>query len=735
MNFCFAVLMILLLLTGCRAGEVAPFMIGQAPAATSQRVTPRPDLTAGDGVEALAGPPPKGSTPSAPDATVRSITAGDGVEASAGSPPKGSTPSAPDATVRSITATPPVQATPTSTSGVVSGKVCYPSSETPPLTIYLQNKATQEITPLNIERGEESYSVSLANGSYIAYARTVGMGLGGAYTCAGAEDPCPFQIKPGQTLEIDLCGWYPAPGLIPAPAHQPEDVVLVRLLQNMYVRSGPHLSDPELELFGADTTFQATGRTADHGWILVEHPELKQPGWLHAPLVQVIGDLNRVPIVEDSADAKTVTQQFVPAIWRSEHNQGMVLFKGEIRDQAGQPVNGFSILLDNGTWSVLSHPTGASHHYPDVGDGRWDVVIDNETDAAGWWTMTVVRYECPDFERGFNAQCKEFTPLSETKLIKVVHPDENIIEANWTCLQDCDQGLYLKAYRKPVAPVRDNWLLYIEDRALKSSPVSPVFDRPEMRRLYDGLPETEDGLRAYLAKNRPILSPNGQYLLINAPEGVTWLAELVTGELREVSRPAVVATWGPDSRQVAYLKKDTLYILDLLSDETRPVWRQDGLVEPAVEWLDQIVVKTAKSSWQISPDNDEAKEIEPVAALLPADAVELIQQKLPPGSAWALSHDRRKVAYNLQVGGPLRNAVYLFDIETKRQTLIGPINGYRVPEIRWSAADDLLFIGATNPKFPSGGAIFTMKPEANVLPDILLESDTAYLVDVFPEPE
>jgi len=61
-------------------------------------------LTAGDGIEALAGPPPKGSTPSALDATISSITARDGVEALAGSPPEGSTPSALDATIGSITA-------------------------------------------------------------------------------------------------------------------------------------------------------------------------------------------------------------------------------------------------------------------------------------------------------------------------------------------------------------------------------------------------------------------------------------------------------------------------------------------------------------------------------------------------------------------------------------------------------------------------------------------------------
>jgi hypothetical protein len=90
-------------------------------------------------------------------------------------------------------------------------------------------------------------------------------------------------------------------------------------------------------------------------------------------------------------------------------------------------VIGYSVLIDNGTWSVLSHPTGASHHYPDVVDGLWDVVIPNETDAAGWWTLTVVRYECPDFETGFNSQCKQYTPLSETKVVHVIHPDENVI--------------------------------------------------------------------------------------------------------------------------------------------------------------------------------------------------------------------------------------------------------------------------------------------------------------------
>jgi hypothetical protein len=115
--------------------------------------------------------------------------------------------------------------------------------------------------------------------------------------------------------------------------------------------------------------------------------------------------------------------------------------------------------------------------------------------------------------------------------------------------------------------------------------------------------------------------------------------------------------------------------------------------------------------------------------------IDLIEQKLPPGATWALSHDRQKVAYSLPVGGPLQNMIYIFELKTRTETRVGPINGYRVPELRWTMDDDLLLIGATNPKFPSGGAIFTMSPEPDTLPEVLLESDTAYLVDVLPKPK
>jgi uncharacterized protein YraI len=565
------------------------------------------------------------------------------------------------------------------------------------MTLFFENIDGGEPVSLNIDRGQDSYKTRLPPGEYTAYALTDGMNLRGAYSCE-VNDPCAFRVELGQVASIDLCTWYSPPGNRPPAAEQAEDEVMVILLQNMYARSGPHLSYPELGLLEAGSSFRAEQLSADGEWLEVKHPELNVSGWLHAT-------------------------------WRPAVNADIVHFKGSIRDTAGRPVIGYSVLIDNGTWSVLSHPTGASHHYPDVVDGLWDVVIPNETDAAGWWTLTVVRYECPDFETGFNSQCKQYTPLSETKVVHVIHPDENVIEANWTCLQDCDQGLFVKPYRHPVDPIRNSWLLYVEDRSLKSSPPSPVFERQELRTIYDELPDTPDGLQAYLAENRPLRSADGRYLIINAPSDVTWLANLENGDLREISRPAVRATWSPDSEQLAYFKDNTLYVLAVESFEAVAVWQQQGLTDPELSWMTDITVNSAKATWHVSPDGRRVKHANDRGQALSLDDY-LDTTELPPITAWALSHDGQQIAISVNLGHPLRNAIILYDIDTKSHFVVGPINGYRVPEIRWTTRDDLLLIGATNPKFPSGGAIFTFLPQEDILPEVLLESDTAYLVDI-----
>jgi hypothetical protein len=139
--------------------------------------------------------------------------------------------------------------------------------------------------------------------------------------------------------------------------------------------------------------------------------------------------------------------QFTPTGWHASENAAIVQFKGRIKDEGGNPVNGYSVLVDNGAFSVLAHPTGSSRWYPDKGNGEWDVVMPNIVDAQGWWWLTVVSYDCPGFfDAGFNAQCKQFTKRSEDVKIQVRTPEESIINADWICHWDCNQGLYVEGY-------------------------------------------------------------------------------------------------------------------------------------------------------------------------------------------------------------------------------------------------------------------------------------------------
>jgi hypothetical protein len=71
--------------------------------------------------------------------------------------------------------------------------------------------------------------------------------------------------------------------------------------------------------------------------------------------------------------------------------------------------------------------------------------------------LAVVRYECPDFLTRFDAQCQQYTLLSEEVKIKteVILGDsgawercDTVINANWICHWDCDKGLYTQGFRR-----------------------------------------------------------------------------------------------------------------------------------------------------------------------------------------------------------------------------------------------------------------------------------------------
>jgi hypothetical protein len=286
---------------------------------------------------------------------------------------------------------------------------------------------------------------------------------------AAQENAQPNQVEQPAVTEAEPAAVPTEPPTpTPEPTATPIPEARVTVLQNMNVRSGPGTAYPVIGAGSAGQTAKIVGRNADNSWMQVEYPNSSNgTGWMYAPLLQISGDpaiVDVVAVAPPPPPTATPTPdapppppptpapkyQFTPTGWHASPNAAIVHFKGRIRDEQGNLVNGYSVLVDNWSWSVISHPSGASNHYPEKGDGEWDVVIpkDNIGDGVGWWWLTVVRYECPDFLSRFDAQCKQFTRLSEDVKIQVNWPDETVINADWVCHWDCDKGLYVQGFRR-----------------------------------------------------------------------------------------------------------------------------------------------------------------------------------------------------------------------------------------------------------------------------------------------
>ncbi len=121
--------------------------------------------------------------------------------------------------------------------------------------------------------------------------------------------------------------------------------------------------------------------------------------------------------------------QFSPAPWYAgERNDAIVRFYGHIKDTSGAAVNGYSVKAACGDFFALSFPSGPSVVAPDWAPGWYDIVA-NPISCS--WTLQVVEYQCntPGF---FDAQCKEFNPVSEAvPVVTDVGAGETIIVADW----------------------------------------------------------------------------------------------------------------------------------------------------------------------------------------------------------------------------------------------------------------------------------------------------------------
>ncbi len=95
--------------------------------------------------------------------------------------------------------------------GEVTGSICYPSEFNPPLTLYFEQKGTNQVIQFYITQNTPTYKVLLPNGTYYAHAWVSGYDLEGAYVDASFLMKS-FVVNGGQlTTDIDLCDWSPTP--------------------------------------------------------------------------------------------------------------------------------------------------------------------------------------------------------------------------------------------------------------------------------------------------------------------------------------------------------------------------------------------------------------------------------------------------------------------------------------------------------------------------------------------
>jgi hypothetical protein len=111
--------------------------------------------------------------------------------------------------------------------GSIGGKLCYPGSEIPPMTIYAVDQSTGRSFQAKSQGPREtSYRIDrVLPGTYVVYAWLDDGKLGGSYSKAvpcGLNADCkdhsliPVKVSTGQDVtDIDVCDWYGPPP--PAP--------------------------------------------------------------------------------------------------------------------------------------------------------------------------------------------------------------------------------------------------------------------------------------------------------------------------------------------------------------------------------------------------------------------------------------------------------------------------------------------------------------------------------------
>lgn len=211
---------------------------------------------------------------------------------------------------------------------------------------------------------------------------------------------------------------------------------------NLNVRTGPGTNYDRIGWLAAGTTVDITGRTANGTWWQIPYRDAPDgKAWISAGYGSA-SNTEGVPVVEapptptPSAPTATPTSeapppapppafQYTPTGWYGDTNYGLTRFMGEIKDTAGNPVDGVFVRAVCGTYSTISYPSGpvgwgSYGESTDWPPGFYDITV-NTKPVPCIWTLQVVD---TDDRETVKAELSEAVP------VEVTH-EQSVIQANW----------------------------------------------------------------------------------------------------------------------------------------------------------------------------------------------------------------------------------------------------------------------------------------------------------------
>jgi hypothetical protein len=213
------------------------------------------------------------------------------------------------------------------------------------------------------------------------------------------------------------------------------------------VRIGPGTNYERIGWLAAGTTTSIIGRDANGTWWQIPYPEAPDgTAWISEGY-GTARDIQGIPVVEApptptpptptrTAPAAAPTPevppptpppayQYTPTGWYGDTNYGLTRFMGDIKDAAGNPVNGVFVRAACGTYATISYPSGPVGWGPlgessDWPPGFYDITVDSKPVPCMWSLQVVDTDDRETVKAG----------LSEGVPVEVTH-EQSVIQADW----------------------------------------------------------------------------------------------------------------------------------------------------------------------------------------------------------------------------------------------------------------------------------------------------------------